>query len=139
MKFSARVIKKDGETILTPLYSSDAEQMQKLKQETDYFIEVKANRNHLFHAKGMALLRLGHDNQEKYDNFDHYRKVVIMNAGFYDTIDTNSGEIYIPKSLSFEKMDEVEFQEVYERVLDVIAKQLDTAPEEIRNNLTLFM
>ena len=139
MKFSATIIKDNGEVVLRPCYSSDAEQIRKLKQETEYFFEVKANRNALFHAKAMALFRIGFENQERYENFDDYRRVATMNAGFYDAIETNKGTVYVPKSLAFDKMDQIEFQEVFERVLDVISKQLGSAPQDIRDNLNSFM
>ena len=139
MKFVAEIKKTDYGVIIKPCYGSDAEELKKLKQNTQYRFEVKQPRNPRFHRYFMALMQLGYANQEQYNNFDHYRKVMIMKAGFYETIETSKGTIWLPISISFDKMDESEFNEVFEKVLVVIAEQLETAPQDIRDNLNLFM
>ena len=61
MKFSANIEKTDDGMVIRPLYSSDQEQMQKLKQNTDYIITVKAARNSKFHGKAMVLFTIGYE------------------------------------------------------------------------------
>ena len=58
--------------------------------------EVKASkpRNAKFHRKAFVLLNLGHDNQDIYDQFEVYRKVITIRAGYYDEAPTKNGEIY---------------------------------------------
>ena len=138
-KFSAQIEKTDNGVVILPCYSSDAEQMQKLKQNTEYRFDVKQARNVEFHRKFFALIKLGFENQEEYVNIEHYRKIITMKAGFYETIETLKGTVYLPESISFDKMDQTTFEDVFSRVLDVIAKELDTAEEDIRNELNSFM
>ena len=124
---------------MSPEYSADKEQMQKLKQEVDYVFEVKADRNPHFHRKVMALFKMAYENQDKYNNFDHYRKLITMRAGFYEQIETDKGTVYIPKSISFGSMDEIEFQELFERVLDVITEELGSDRQDILTELNNFL
>jgi len=99
---------------------------------------VKA-RNIKFHRKAFALLNLGHQNQDKYEVFEVYRKVMIIRAGFYDEAPTKDGEVYfIPKSLSFENMSSNDFEAWYDATLNIISKDLDTAPDEINAEIQGF-
>ena len=139
MKFVAEIKKTDYGVIIKPVSGNDADELRKMKQNTQYKFDVKQPRNPRFHRLFMALMQLGYANQEQYNNFDHYRKVMIMKAGYYETIETSKGTIWLPLSISFDKMDESEFNEVYEKTLVVVAEQLQTAPQEIRNNLETYM
>ena len=114
-------------------------EIRKLKQNTDYSFTVKVDRNPLFHKKFFALIRLGFENQEQYNNMDHYRKVMIMKAGYYETIETEKSTIWLPVSISFDKMSQDEFEEVFERVLDVITNELGSDRQDIVEQLNDFM
>ena len=138
MEFFCEIEKTDNGMVIRPLYSSDMENLSKLKQGTQYKFKITKDRNVLFHKKGMALFQLGFQNQEKINNFDHYRKLVVMRAGYFDTIETSKGAVYLPHSISFSSMDEITFEELFKRVLDVICEQLDTAPEIIKEQLESY-
>lgn len=138
MKFYAEIIKKDGTIILRPLHSNDEQQMGKLKQNVEYSFEVKGARNPAFHNKVLSLFRLGFENQEQINNFDNYRKVMIMKAGFYDAVQTSKGTVYLPQSIAFDKMDQQEYEDLFERVLDVISAELGTASELIVEQLNSY-
>ena len=139
MKFNAQIVKDNGEIILRPLYSSDAEQMRKMKQNTDYRVEVKVARNPRFHNKVMALFRMGYENQERYNNFDHYRQIIVMKAGFYDAVETDKDTVYFAHSLAYDKMSQDEIEEVFERVLDVITDELGSDRQDILTELNSFL
>ena len=99
---------------------------------------VKA-RNIKFHRKAFALLNLGFENQEKFESFEVYRKVIIIRSGFYDEAPTKNGEVYyIPKSLSFEKMSASDFEDWYDATLKVIGSDLESDPAVIRSELEGF-
>ena len=136
MKFFAQI---DGQGRITPLYNEDHKAFTKLKRNTSYQFEVVRRRNPAFHRMAFALLNIGFENQEQINSFDHYRKLTVMRAGFYDTVETDRGTVYFPRSLSFGSMDEDEFKECYDRILDVIADQLSTAPDEVRREVESFM
>lgn len=95
--------------------------------------EMMFPRNSKFHRKFFALLNIGFDAWEPprkrrtykgmpvQKNFDQFREDVIISAGFYDqTFDLRGRMKVKAKSISFAKMDDVEFERVYSAVADVL-------------------
>lgn len=52
-------------------------------------------------------------------DFDAFRAYVTVQAGFFDDIHTPAGPKRVPKSISFAKMDQVQFDAFYRAILDV--------------------
>ncbi|WP_396180197.1 DUF1367 family protein [Flavobacterium sp.] len=52
-------------------------------------------------------------------DFEQFRAYVTVQAGFYDDIHTPAGPKRVPKSISFAKMDQVQFDAYYRAILDV--------------------
>lgn len=95
--------------------------VQKLSQGEVIESKVRKARNYQFHKKYFALLHFAFDNQEKYDTFEAFRAEVIMRAGWYQEHHHITGAIsYSPKSIAFDKMDELEFGKLYQKSIDVI-------------------
>lgn len=121
-----------------PTYSSDSAESAKIGIGT----EVKATRarNAKHHRKGMALLKLGFDNQDTFTDFTIYRYVVTMKAGFVAWVKGTDGNDHpLPKSISFENMSQSEFEDYYSAVLTVILKEADLTDEQIQTELINFM
>ncbi len=113
------------------LYPADEESLEavkKLSKDKTYHVDIKMARNYDFHKKYFSLLEYGYDNQNennkiKYDNFDSFRKEIVMKCGFYTVhITTKGHKLHFPDSISFAKMDEDKFQKLYDRTIDVIIK-----------------
>jgi hypothetical protein len=95
----------------------------------------------------MVLIKIAWDNlPEKYErtypNIEFFRKAIQMQAGFFYEVILPDGTIKEEsESISFEKMDEIRFKEVYEGVVDVILKyilvgtQFDEINEEVENKM----
>jgi len=134
---------------ISPLYPSDHDILAKVKKDTVLKFSIVQQRSYQFHKKMFALFNIGFDNQEMTCidsdgvevaiNFDHYRKYVIMKAGFYDIVQSKKGAIYFPKSISYSNMSNNEFEVLFNRVLDVIADLLQSKPFDIRNQIDDFM
>jgi hypothetical protein len=143
MKLYAR----NTEIGLIPLYDSDSFEKGKLKLNEDYEIEIKKARNILFHKKYFALIKLVWLNlPESFDKLyphpDNFRKAVQIMAGFSNTFYLLDGtQIIESKSIAFENMDELEFWELYNKVLDVIIKYILplTTKEEIEQEIFNFL
>lgn len=99
--------------------------------------DFKKMRNARFHRKLFALLNLAyeywqpgeidsqHGTPEK--NFDRFRRDLIILAGFYDVVIRLDGTTRIEaKSISFANMDDAEFEKLYNAILNVILKKIDT-------------
>ena len=112
---------------LVPLYDSDFDEKRKLKVGQVYQAEIKVVRNILFHRKFWAMLNtswalLPERTQNGFRSFEGFRAYLLVAAGFYETYYSPRLHefVEIPRSMSFASMDEVEFNECYERVKDVI-------------------
>ena len=116
---------------LKPLNSEDEEKLKSLPLDWDGIVTLKHPRNYEFHKKYFALIKLGFENQERYKNKDHYRYVMQMKAGFYESIETDKGTIWLPVSISFGSMESHEFNDLYEKVLNEIADDLGLGTDEL--------
>jgi hypothetical protein len=112
---------------LVPLGDDDYEQKRKLKLGETYSVEVKVVRNVDFHRKYFALIAyawefLNEQETERFRTKENFRKYVEVAAGHCDVIFHPRLQEYveIPKSISFGKMDNAEFSDLYQRVKDVI-------------------
>lgn len=126
---------KNGSYI--PAYESDYELSRKIAPGT----EVKATkaRNPMFHRKYFALLNLGFNNNDTKDSFDLYRMKIQMKAGFVIWTKDKEGKAFpLPESISFEKMNEERFNEVFNAVLNIISTELDLTKPEIESEIQGF-
>ena len=124
---------------LTPLYNSGYDSYQKLKIGWEGEVTFKQVRNYEFHKKFMALINMAFENQEKFNNVTHYRKYLTCKAGFYTAYETDKGTFIEADSISFASMDEIQFAELYSKMLDVIIKELGITGEEVAQNIVDFM
>ena len=112
---------------LVPLGDDDYDEKKKLKLGQTYSVEVKVARNVDFHRKYFALISyawefLNEQETERFRTKENFRKYVEVAAGHCDVIFHPRLQEYveIPKSISFGKMDNAEFSDLYKRVKDVI-------------------
>lgn len=133
---------------LVPNYDDDFNEKKKLKIGIIYKVKVTRARNYEFHQKYFALINCAWEYQNEgvvnhfKNNINLFRKTVEMSAGHCDTIFSIPRNEWIetPKSISFDKMDEIEFQNLYDRVKDVLfvvfLKKI--SEEEFMQNLVNF-
>lgn len=118
---------------LVPAEPDSKENYDKLKIGDFITAEIKTVRNPKFHRKYFALLRVGFDNwlpgevNSKYGvpakNFERFRADVIILCGFYDNVVRLDGSVRLePKSVSFAKMSEESFADLYSKTIDVLLK-----------------
>lgn len=119
-----------------PMYNKDKEESDKIAIGSE--VKATKSRNARFHRKAFALLNMGFNNQDKFAEFEIYRKVNTIKAGYYDEVKSKRGVEYMPKSLSYDKMSAEDFEKWFEDTLLVISQELQTAPEEIQNELSNF-
>ena len=61
-----------------------------------------------------------------------------MKAGFYKRILTEKGEFYMPKSISFSKMDQIEFESFYDKMINQVIDYLGCDKEDLINEISKF-
>lgn len=132
---------------LHPSFDEDYEKAKRFKEGQTYSITYTLARNLDFHRKFFALINTAWDylteTQEKmYVSKEGFRKTVQMAAGYYEPIfDLQEARFYkAPLSIAFDKMTEEEFEELYERVKDVLFTNVlkNISPEEFMANLNNF-
>jgi hypothetical protein len=130
--------KKQG--ALVPSLPMDEEKLARWKYGDILTCEVKKKRNGKFHRKFFALMNFVYDNQERYNDFDDFMFEIKLKCGLFSKHITTKGKmIYIPKSISFKNMDEMEFEAFYSKAIDAVLKdfipthkaELDTAVMEV--------
>ena len=113
---------------LKPCYDEDYDEKKRLKIGSTYTCEIKLQRNSRLHRKYFSLIHTAwafqSEAREKFFNNDveSFRKTVEIAAGNCERVYNVSRNEWmdIPKSIAFDKMDETEFEVLYERVKDVL-------------------
>lgn len=117
-------------------YNSDYEKAKKIKAGELRDYETKKPRNPAFHRKFFALINLVFDNQEIYSNTDDLRHDLTIEAGYFTRRTNLEGdEVKKPKSISFAKMDEHEFNNLYNAFLNVVIKHFGHDKEALEQEL----
>ena len=137
MKFYAE-IKGNGRII--PLHDSDYDVFKKCKRDTVLQFEVKQKRNYQFHKKFFALIEMVYNNQDVYTSSERLREDLTIESGYYEEHITFDGEIKLTaKSISFAKMDDIEFSQLYSDFCNTIIRVLGWDNEMIEDNLESYL
>ncbi len=116
-------------------------------------VSVTKIRNILFHRKYMALLNIGFDNWEPGEidskhgtplkNFDRFRKDIAILCGYYDIVVRLDGTTRPEaKSISFAKMEEDTFSDLYSKTIDVLLKNVygvDMTEDKLNNIVDQYL
>lgn len=88
--------------------------------------EVKKPRNGRLHRKAFVLLDVVYPHTE-YTSKEMLRKAMTIGSGFVEEmINPMTGEVaLIAKSWAFDKMDDLEFQQLYSRMIDVAIRLVE--------------
>lgn len=139
---------------LHPVYDSDMEEKKKLKIGKRYWMETKEARNPEFHKKYWALMKvaLEHIPSHVLDILEDVNKFKIKkpeDVHFYVKLKlgmvkkryvSSDGRVgFEVKSTSFDKMDDIEFQEFYNRALDVVIILTEADRSLMERELVNFM
>lgn len=133
---------------LRPLYDEDYDEKRKLKIGEIYEATIRVPRNIDFHRKYFALINCAWEYQNEkvvehfHHNVDGFRKTVEIAAGWFEPVYLINKKEWsqAPKSIAFDKMDEVEFRELYDQVkrvlFQIFLRHIDE--EEFMKNLINF-
>ena len=114
-------------TGLRPYSDDDYEEMKKIKIGSIVKANIVRPRNVKFHRKFFSLIRAAWDclTEQQRTNLrsvDTFREQLMITSGFSEPLYDLNGQKFLEraKSISFAKMDEPAFNEVYLKVLDTI-------------------
>ena len=138
---------------LIPADEKSREWFDKIKLGEAVHADFKRVRNYRFLRKYFALLNIAFDHWEpgeinsKYGipekNFDRFRADVTILSGYFDSTIRLDGSVRIePKSISFAKMTEDEFAQLYSKTIDVLIKHVygsKMTSEEIEETVKRYL
>ncbi len=144
------LVKKLGS--LCPATDDDTEKLQSVKSGQMVLAKITRPRNAAFHRKYMALLNAAFGMWEPKENsittiggilvrpaknFDRFRKDIAIATGNYDMVITTDGDMIAEaRSISFAKMDEDDFAELYSMTIDyILEKVVNGSKEDIENQV----
>ena len=112
----------DGNCLI-PASEADAEECKTL-QRGEVMVEIKRERNPQFHKLAFALINAMFESQEAYEDREIFRRQLKKLTGSYDEFIDKDGTLwFVPQSWEFAKMDDIEFHEIYGKLLSIAAKR----------------
>ena len=136
----AKLYLKRTLTGFSPADDASAETAKKYKAGEVYRADIVKPRSYQHHKLCMALLNLTFENQERYASFDIFRKVVARAAGHVIQYPDANGEMVTEAdSLSYDRLDEVEFGKVMPALMTVCAHLLhDMNADELAAQVAIY-
>lgn len=108
----------------------------------DVLVWIKKPRNPKFNRYFFAMVGVIFDNQSRYQTKDQLLDAIKIAVGHYDTVISarDSKPYLVLRSISFDNMDEMQFKEFVDRVMDVVAAQIipNLKPGDLRRELEGF-
>ena len=132
---------------LVPCNDNDYEEKKKLKLGEVYQVTISRPRNYEFHKKYFALINcaweyLNEKQIEFFKDINNFRKTMELAAGHSEMVYSINRKEFVEQvlSIAFDKMDNDQFQDLYNRVFDVILKYplKNIKQEEFEKNLINF-
>lgn len=116
-------LKKYGKTLI-PADEQSIEIFNKLPQGKVMRCEYKFPRNYKFHKKYFSMLSVMFDMQEHFTNFEEFRFWLTLKSGYYEMIKAPNGyELFRPKSIAFSKMQNDEFEKLYNDTINTFIRE----------------
>lgn len=139
------IAKKDY--YLIPAWDEDKEIFNKLSQGEIVEAKTLSQRNLQFHRKYFKLLQIAVSNmpehlEKYYPTVDILRQAIMFEIGAFETFTDLQGNIYRKaKSITFDKMEQEEFERIYRDTLDILLKYIfkDMSKEEFEETLLDFI
>ena len=131
------VLQKIAGGVLAPVDQQGIDYLAKIKLGQGVKVKLTKHNSVQFHRKLFALTNLAYDAWEPVEaqykgqviakNFDQFRDDITILAGYYETRIRLDGSIrFIPKSWSFERMDDIEKEKLYNSIINVVLSRILT-------------
>ena len=132
---------------LVPADEQTREWFAKIKYSELIWGDMRRKRNARFHRKYFAMLQYAFDvwkenlaargamgtykGQSVMPNFERFRKEIAVLCGFYEPVFSLKGEVKLnAKSISFAKMGEDEFDDLYNKTLTLLMDKIAGMPQD---------
>jgi len=127
---------KQYDNSFKPAFDEDYDKVKKIKPLALVKTNITQPRNLKFLRKFFGLIDLVYQNQEAYATADELREMITIASGYVDVVYTLDGNSHLEaKSISFAKMKEEEFEQLYSAVLDSIEKYFHFDKQSVRDEI----
>jgi hypothetical protein len=111
---------------LIPVDDEGKEALNSVGQGELVRVKLTKARNLKHHRKFFSMLQLVFENQERFPTLDHLLTAVKIEAGLYHDvpIEVSGKLVYLPKSISFAKMDQCAFDDFYMKAISACCRLL---------------
>lgn len=132
---------------LIPMYDSDYDEKQRLREGSVVKCSITLPRNYEFHKKFFALVRLTFQNLPErlhlmlnIHSEDDMLACLKLDLGYANIVYHGSRAVVVTKSISFASMDQHEFETFYDRCIDTILNKYlpGTTRQEIVDEIVNF-
>jgi hypothetical protein len=122
----ARLLLKRTLNGFVPADEASAEAARRFEIGQTYKGDVVKPRNLKTHRRYWALVDLIYQNSDQFKSKDQVHQYLKIRAGHSTTIISKStGELFhVADSISFDTLDDIQFYEVYKRMLDVVVQDI---------------
>lgn len=123
---------------LKPVDQAGLDALAKMRQGTQVLIAMKRARNPRHHRLYWALMALIHPQQELYTTVEQLSNAMKCAVGWCDKITLKDGTIMaIPKSISFANMAQAEFDQFFERIIQLVVTKIlpGVDSQDLKNRL----
>jgi hypothetical protein len=135
----ARLMLKRTLTGFSPADEASAEIVKRFKVGDIYRGDVVKPRSYQHHKLCMALLTVTFQNQERYSSFDMFRKAVAIAAGHVNEVITLDGIVTLEAgSLSYDALDQIEFERVFAAMMTVCCGILKVTSPELEAEVSRY-
>jgi len=121
--------------VLIPSLAADEAALSTISRGEIVSAKITKPRNSAHNRKFFALLQIVVENTD-YENSEQVLHLLKLKLGHYDAIvSTNGKVVYMPKSISFAKMDQAKFNEFYNQSINIVLRDFltDWKNEQINN------
>ena len=111
--------------------------MSKCREDELIAVVVKRGRNLAHHRKLFKLFQIVAENQSHYKDAEEVLVAFKFAIGWTDKIKTKRGVVEIPRSISFAKCDQTEFDLFYSKAVDFLVQEVipGTDGDELRREV----
>jgi len=122
---------------LRPADAQARDALSKVSPGTTVRVELKRVRNPRQHRLYWALVHLVFQHQSRYATQEQLHNAIKVRVGYYDELETPTGVVCIPKSISFGNMPQQAFEEFFGAVVRLVCEHLipGTTDAELREEL----
>jgi hypothetical protein len=138
----ARFLMRKALGCLRPEDAAGEEAMRAYAIDDVMMVEIRKPRNIRHHQLYWVLLGKVFENQERYPSIEQLHGAVKVAAGIRQEFTLPSGQVgWIPGSIAFHKMEQIEFNEFYDKVCDLIAAHFlpGVTSEELKREVSLMI